>query len=181
MRKNDRIRAPEVRVIGADGKQIGVISTREAIRQAQVLGLDLIEVSPGSMPPVCRIADYGKFMYDLGKKQKDHKAHTSKLKEVKFRPRIEQHDYITKLRHAEEFLFEGNKVKMTSFSRAANSNTRIWASRPSSARWPIWPTWVWPTSRRACLAAIFAHAFTPAAQQAQADLQFTRRGRTGCP
>ena len=115
MRKNDRIRAPEVRVIGADGKQIGVISTREAIRQAQVLGLDLIEVSPGSMPPVCRIADYGKFMYDLGKKQKDHKAHTSKLKEVKFRPRIEQHDYITKLRHAEEFLFEGNKVKMTLF------------------------------------------------------------------
>jgi translation initiation factor IF-3 len=112
-RKNERIRAPEVRVIGADGKQVGILNTRDALRLAQQQGLDLIEVSPGTRPPVCRIADYGKFMYDQGKKQKDHKPHTSKLKEVKFRPRIEQHDYETKLRHAEEFLYEGNKVKLT--------------------------------------------------------------------
>ncbi len=112
-RKNERIRAPEVRVIGHDGKQVGILNTRDALRLAQQQGLDLIEVSPGTRPPVCRITDYGKFMYDQGKKQKDHKPHTSKLKEVKFRPRIEQHDYDTKLRHAEEFLYEGNKVKLT--------------------------------------------------------------------
>jgi translation initiation factor IF-3 len=115
LRKNDRIRAPEVRVIGADGKQVGVLQTRDAVRLAQTQGLDLVEVSPGTRPPVCRILDYGKYMYELGKKQKDHKTHTSKLKEIKLRPRIEQHDYETKLRHAEEFLFEGNKVKMTLF------------------------------------------------------------------
>lgn len=115
LRKNERIRVPEVRVIGADGKQIGVLQTREAMRLAQTSGLDLVEVSPGSRPPVCRILNYGKYMYELGKKQKDHKTHASKLKEVKFRPRIEQHDYMTKLRHAEEFLFEGNKVKLTLF------------------------------------------------------------------
>jgi translation initiation factor IF-3 len=115
LRKNERIRSLEVRVIGPDGKQIGVLATREAIRIAQTHALDLVEVSPGARPPVCRILDYGKYMYDLGKKQKDHKTHASKLKEVKFRPRIEHHDYITKLRHAEEFLFHGNKVKMTLF------------------------------------------------------------------
>jgi translation initiation factor IF-3 len=115
LRKNDRIRVPEVRVIGADGKQVGILQTRDAIKLAQTSGLDLVEVSPGTRPPVCRILDYGKYMYELGKKQKDHKSHASKLKEVKFRPRIEQHDYITKLRHAEEFLFDGNKVKMTLF------------------------------------------------------------------
>jgi translation initiation factor IF-3 len=115
LRKNERIRVPEVRVIGADGKQVGILQTRDAIRLAQTHGLDLVEVSPGTRPPVCRILDYGKYMYELGKKQKDHKSHTSKLKEVKFRPRIEQHDYITKLRHAEEFLYDGNKVKMTLF------------------------------------------------------------------
>jgi translation initiation factor IF-3 len=115
LRKNDRIRALEVRVIGADGKQVGVMAIRDAVRLAQTSGLDLVEVSPGTRPPVCRVLDYGKYMYELGKKQKDHKSHTSKLKEIKLRPRIEQHDYETKLRHAEEFLFDGNKVKMTLF------------------------------------------------------------------
>jgi translation initiation factor IF-3 len=115
LRKNDRIRALEVRVIGPDGKQVGVLQTRDAIRLAQTHRLDLVEVSPGTRPPVCRILDYGKYMYDEGKKQKGHKTHASKLKEVKFRPRIEAHDYITKLRHAEEFLFHGDKVKMTLF------------------------------------------------------------------
>lgn len=115
VRKNERIRALEVRVIGHDGKQIGVLPTREAMRIAQTHGLDLVEVSPGAHPPVCKILDYGKYMYEEGKKQKHSKAHASKLKEVKFRPRIEQHDYITKLRHVEEFLFHSDKVKLTLF------------------------------------------------------------------
>jgi translation initiation factor IF-3 len=115
VRKNERIRAPEVRVIGHDGKQIGILPTREAMRIAQTQGFDLVEVSPGAQPPVCKILDYGKYMYEEGKKQKHHKAHASKLKEVKFRPRIEQHDYITKLRHVEEFLFHSDKVKLTLF------------------------------------------------------------------
>jgi len=115
LRKNERIRVLEVRVIGHDGKQIGVLPTREALRLAQVQGLDLIEVSAAARPPVCKIADYGKYMYEMGKKQKDHKTHASKFKEVKFRPRIEQHDYMTKLRHVEEFLYHGDKVKLTLF------------------------------------------------------------------
>ncbi len=115
LRKNERIRALEVRVIGHDGKQIGILPTREAMRIAQSHGLDLVEVSPAAQPPVCKILDYGKYMYEEGKKQKHSKPHASKLKEVKFRPRIEHHDYITKLRHAEEFLFHGDKVKMTLF------------------------------------------------------------------
>ena len=115
LRKNERIRALEVRVIGHDGKQIGILPTREAMRIAQGHGLDLVEVSPAAQPPVCKILDYGKYMYEEGKKQKHSKPHASKLKEVKFRPRIEHHDYITKLRHAEEFLFHGDKVKMTLF------------------------------------------------------------------
>ncbi len=115
VRKNERIRAPEVRVIGHDGKQIGILPTREALRIAQTQGFDLVEVSPAAHPPVCKILDYGKYMYEEGKKQKHHKAHASKLKEVKFRPRIEHHDYITKLRHVEEFLFHSDKVKLTLF------------------------------------------------------------------
>ncbi len=115
LRKNERIRVLEVRVIGHDGKQIGVIPTREALRLAQLQGLDLVEVSAAARPPVCKIVDYGKYMYEMGKKQKDHKTHASKFKEVKFRPRIEQHDYFTKLRHVEEFLFHGDKVKLTLF------------------------------------------------------------------
>ena len=115
LRKNDRIRALEVRVIGHDGKHLGILPTREALRIAQGHLLDLVEVSPGERPPVCKILDYGKFMYEEGKKQKHSKPHASKLKEVKFRPRIEQHDYETKLRHVEEFLFHGDKVKLTLF------------------------------------------------------------------
>jgi len=115
LRKNERIRALEVRVIGHDGKHLGILPTREALRIAQAQALDLVEVSPGERPPVCKVLDYGKFMYEEGKKQKHHKPHASKLKEVKFRPRIELHDYETKLRHVEEFLFHGDKVKLTLF------------------------------------------------------------------
>lgn len=112
-RRNDRIRVPEVRVIGPDGKQIGVMNTRDALAMAQKVGLDLVELSPTARPPVCRILDYGKYMYELSKKDKDKKSSASKMKEVKFRVRIDHHDFITKLRRAEEFLDKGAKLKMT--------------------------------------------------------------------
>jgi len=85
----------------------------KALELAQKVGLDLIEVSPTARPPVCRILDYGKFKYEESKKQKDSKSHTTKLKEVKFRVSIDQHDFVTKLRRAESFLDHGNKVKLT--------------------------------------------------------------------
>ena len=112
-RRNDRIRAPEVRVIGPEGTNIGVMPPSKALELAKKVGLDLIEVSPTARPPVCRILDYGKFKYEESKKQKDSKQHTTKLKEVKFRVSIDQHDFETKLRRAESFLDHGNKVKLT--------------------------------------------------------------------
>lgn len=112
-RKNERIRAHEVRVIGPDNKQIGIMQTAEALKLAQKIGLDLVEITATVKPPICRIIDFGKFMYEQSKKNKEVKSPSSKLKEVKFRMNIEQHDYETKLRHIEEFLHKGNKVKMT--------------------------------------------------------------------
>ena len=112
-RKNERIRALQVRVIGPDGSQIGVMSSKEALELAKKAGLDLVEISATARPPVCRILDYGKYKYEQSKKTKDTKTTVHKQKEVKFRVRIEEHDYITKLRHAEEFLYKGSKVKMT--------------------------------------------------------------------
>lgn len=115
VRKNERIRAREVRLIGPDGKQVGVVPTDQARRQAKAYGLDLVEISPNARPPVCRILDFGKYMYEQSKKGKDKakQSTSTKIKEVKFRVRIEQHDYMTKLRRAEEFLYKGNKVKVT--------------------------------------------------------------------
>lgn len=84
----------------------------DAIRQAQSLGLDLVEIAPNAQPPVCRIVDFGKFRYELSKQDKEKKSSGSKLKEVKFRVNIDEHDYTTKLRRAEQFLDKGNKVKV---------------------------------------------------------------------
>lgn len=112
-RRNDRIRVPEIRVIGPDGNQVGIMQTRDALQLAKKAGLDLLEISPNARPPVCRILDYGKYMYEQSKKQKDSKTTSQKQKEVKFRVRIDQHDFITKLRHAEQFMIKGAKVKMT--------------------------------------------------------------------
>lgn len=112
-RRNDRIRAPEVRVIGPEGSNLGVMTPAKALELAKKVGLELIEVSPTARPPVCRILDYGKFKYEESKKQKDNKQHTTKLKEVKFRVSIDSHDFETKLRRAESFLDHGNKVKLT--------------------------------------------------------------------
>ena len=113
LRRNDRIRAPEVRVIGPEGTNLGVMSPKKAFEMARNVGLDLIEISPAARPPVCRILDYGKFLYEESKKQKDSKQSRSRLKEVKFRVRIDHHDFETKLRRAEGFLYNGSKVKLT--------------------------------------------------------------------
>ena len=113
LRRNDRIRATEVRVIGPEGTNLGVMTSRKALELAKKVGLDLIEVSPSARPPVCRILDFGKFLYEESKKAKDTKQASTKLKEVKFRVGIGEHDFVTKLRRAEGFLDHGNKVKLT--------------------------------------------------------------------
>ncbi|MBE6414321.1 MAG: translation initiation factor IF-3 [Verrucomicrobiaceae bacterium] len=116
-RRNERIRAPRIRVIGADGAQLGIMSPQEALAIARRAGLDLLEVSPNAEPPVCRILDYGKYMYEESKKQKSHKVATVKVKEIKLRPMIEMNDFMTKIRNAEKFLFQGNKLKITLMMR----------------------------------------------------------------
>jgi translation initiation factor IF-3 len=104
-----------VRLVGADGQQIGVVDAREALRQARELDLDLVEVAPQANPPVCRIMDYGKFKYERDVRQKEARRKQSRtgLKEIKFRPKIDPHDYATKKGHVERFLKAGNKVKVT--------------------------------------------------------------------
>jgi translation initiation factor IF-3 len=104
-----------VRLVGADGEQIGVVATQEAIRRARELDLDLVEVAPQANPPVCRIMDYGKFKYerDIRQKEARKKQSRTELKEIKFRPKIDAHDYGTKKGHVERFLRGGHKVKVT--------------------------------------------------------------------
>ncbi|NOY64193.1 MAG: translation initiation factor IF-3 [Nitrospirae bacterium] len=114
-RVNERIRAKEVRLIDADGKQIGIVPLREALSIAEDRGLDLVEVAPNSNPPVCRIMDYGKFKYQLSKKH-SHKK-TIEVKEVKVRPNIDKHDLELKIKHIIRFLEDGNKAKVTLFFR----------------------------------------------------------------
>jgi translation initiation factor IF-3 len=112
-RINERIRVREVRVIvAATGEQLGVLRTEDAIQKAKSYGLDLVEVAPNAQPPVCRIVDYGKFRYEQAKHEKDRKHAVTKVKEIKFRANIDEHDYMTKIRHAEEFLDKGNKLKI---------------------------------------------------------------------
>ncbi|MCH7754052.1 translation initiation factor IF-3 [candidate division KSB1 bacterium] len=112
---NERIKAPEVRVIDADGEQVGVIDTSEAIETARNQGLDLVEISPAASPPVCKIMDYGKYKYQQSKKEKDtkKKQHVIHVKEIRLRPKIEAHDFNFKVSHARKFIEKGNKVKAT--------------------------------------------------------------------
>ena len=114
-RINERIRIPQVRVVGDDGEQIGIMVTRDALALAQSKGLDLVEVAPTARPPVCKIMDYGKFKYETNRAAKaaKKKQHQMQLKEVKMRPKIEDHDYDFKLKHAREFLEDRDKVKFT--------------------------------------------------------------------
>ena len=114
-RINGKIRARDVRVIGPDGQQVGVIDLAAAINMARQAGVDLVEVAPNAVPPVCRIIDYGKFKYELSKKERDSKKHqhTNTVKEVQLSPRIDPHDLGIKLEHAIGFLCEDMKVKAT--------------------------------------------------------------------
>jgi translation initiation factor IF-3 len=112
IRRNHRIKVPQVRVISPEGKQLGVLDTPKAINIALEVGLDLVEVAPNATPPVCRIMDFGKYVYEEQKKHSHVKSTASKIKEIEFTARIADGDFFTKLRHAEEFLGHGNKVKM---------------------------------------------------------------------
>ena len=114
-RVNRRIRVPEVRVIADDGSQLGVLPTQEALRRAESLGMDLVEVSPMAKPPVCKIMDYGKFKYQQKRKAADAKKKQTviELKEVKFRPKTDVHDFDVKVSRLRKFLSEGNKGKVT--------------------------------------------------------------------
>ncbi len=114
VRVNDRIRISPVRLIGADGEQVGIVPVKEALERARAANLDLVEVAPNVRPPVCRIMDYGRFKYETSKKQKvaRKKQHTVQIKEMRFRPRVDTHDYEFKLKHVRDFLTEGNKVKV---------------------------------------------------------------------
>ena len=101
-----------MRVISPEGKQLGILDTPKAVNLALEVGLDLVEVAPTAQPPVCRIMDFGKYVYEEQKKHSHAKTTASKIKEIEFSARIEQNDFVTKLRHAEEFLSHGNKVKL---------------------------------------------------------------------
>ncbi|WP_084643823.1 MULTISPECIES: translation initiation factor IF-3 [Ferrimonas] len=114
-RINGEIRAREVRLIDADGEQAGIVSGREAAERAQEAGMDLVEISPNAEPPVCRIMDYGKFLYEQAKNQKEQRKKTKRIqvKEVKFRPGTDEGDYQVKLRNLTRFLEDGDKAKIT--------------------------------------------------------------------
>jgi len=119
IRMNERIRAREVRVIGDEGEQIGIMPPFEALKMAREQNLDLVEISPTAQPPVCRIMDYGKFLYQNEKREREakKKQKTITVKEVKFRINVDDHDYDTKKNHVLRFLDEGDKVKATIFFR----------------------------------------------------------------
>ncbi len=115
VRVNGKIRAREVRVIGTDAKQLGVMSLGEALTMARANGVDLVEVAPNATPPVCRLVDYGKFRYEQAKKDKESKKHqhATRVKEVQLSPKIDPHDLGVKIGHATDFLCEDMKVKVT--------------------------------------------------------------------
>jgi translation initiation factor IF-3 len=114
-RINERIRVPEVRLIDENGQQVGIMKTTEALRYAESRELDLVEVAPDAKPPVCRVLDYSKYKYEQIQKQKAARKHQQQInvREIKFRPKIAQHDYDTKKGHVERFLKARDKVKVT--------------------------------------------------------------------
>jgi translation initiation factor IF-3 len=119
VRVNERIRVREVRVIDDTGQQLGIMPPPQALAIARQKGLDLVEISPTAMPPVCRIMDYGKYQYQEQKRAREAKKHQRiiEVKEIKFRPKVDEHDYQFKKKHIERFLADGDKVKATIFFR----------------------------------------------------------------
>ena len=122
---NEQIRDREVRLIGPDGEQIGVVSSREAQKIADEAGLDLVKIAPNAKPPVCKVIDYGKYRYDLARKEKDakKKQKTVELKEIRLSPNIDTNDLNTKMNAAKKFLAKGNKVKITLRFRWSRNGT----------------------------------------------------------
>ncbi|MFB9150198.1 translation initiation factor IF-3 [Roseovarius ramblicola] len=114
-RVNSRIRSDEIRLIGADGENVGVVSPARALEMAEEVGLDLVEISPNAQPPVCKIMDFGKYKYEQQKREAEarRKQKTIEVKEVKFRPNTDTHDYDVKMRNVFKFLEAGDKVKVT--------------------------------------------------------------------
>lgn len=119
VRRNEQIRAREVRVIGAEGEQLGILGRNEAIAAAKENGLDLVEVASTAEPPVCRIMDYGKFKYETQKKKQEAKKRQTviQIKEIKLRPKTDEHDYQTKVNHIRRFIEDGDRCKVTIFFR----------------------------------------------------------------
>ena len=130
-RINERIRVPQVRVITDEGEQFGVMDTRDAIREARNRGMDLVEVAPNADPPVCKIIDFGKFQYEAKKKANEAKKKQAVIvvKEVKFRPGTDEHDYSYRMKHAREWLQEGDKVKATIWFRGREMTHRELGAR----------------------------------------------------
>ena len=115
MRINREIRALKVRVIDENGEQLGIMTLAEALLKADQAGLDLVEIAPSAEPPVCKIIDFGKYRYQLTKKEKEQKKsqHQVKVKEIKMKPNTDEHDLVVKINHAKEFIAKGNKVRVT--------------------------------------------------------------------
>jgi translation initiation factor IF-3 len=130
-RTNERIRVPAVRVIGEDGEQLGVMDTRDAIQRARSAGLDLVEIASNAQPPVCRIIDYGKFLYEQKKKQHEAKKKqvTVTVKEIKFRPATDEHDYGYRKERAREWIGDGDKVRATIAFRGREMSHRELGSK----------------------------------------------------
>ena len=125
-RVNEQIRIPQIHLIDAEGEQIGVVETKNAQTMADEAGLDLVEVAPNARPPVCKIMDYGKYRYEQSKKQKKGKQAGSQLKEIRMRIRISSHDFDFKVKHAEDFLKQRHKVRMSvMFSGRENAHREL--------------------------------------------------------
>ena len=119
MRRNDQIRAREVRLIGAESEQLGIVDRNEALQMAREAGLDLVEVAATADPTVCRIMDYGRFKYEAQKKKQEAKKRQTviQIKEIKLRPKTDEHDYQTKVNHIRRFIEDGDRCKVTIFFR----------------------------------------------------------------
>ena len=119
MRRNDQIRAREVRLIGAESEQLGIVDRNEALQMARDAGLDLVEVAAAADPPVCRIMDYGRFKYETQKKKQEAKKRQTviQIKEIKLRPKTDEYDYQTKVNHIRRFIEDGDRCKVTIFFR----------------------------------------------------------------
>lgn len=118
-RINEQIRISQIRIIGAEGQQLGVMSSQEGLKLAREANLDLVEVAPQAQPPVCRIMDHSKFKYDQEKKEREARKrhHTVKMKEVRYKPNIDEHDYQTKLSRIKDFIGKHNRVKISMMFR----------------------------------------------------------------